>query len=215
MDTMKNSSALHKGASGPLNIYKHINGFFDLITFVPISLQPHYVLVTHHSQIVVNVLETFATYSGASAWPLGCCSHWIPAKGAERTTELILAAKKKNLQVAMFNLHVQLKFTRKLCLTKLTSTKKRISTLMLGKTSSMGNVGEGILCWNLYTPWKIHVEPEFSPVFVKGKSSSNQPMIFGLPHVPQKRPSLTFHYTGCSIGILIMVHNSYNPHLTG
>ena len=95
MDTMKNSSALHKGASGPLNIYKHINGFFDLITFVPISLQPHYVLVTHHSQIVVNVLETFATYSGASAWPLGCCSHWIPAKGAERTTELILAAQKK------------------------------------------------------------------------------------------------------------------------
>lgn len=93
--------------------------------------------------------------------------------------------------------------------------KKRISTLMLGKTSSMGNVGKGILCWNLYTPWKIHVEPEFSPVFVKGKSSSNQPMIFGLPHVPQKRPSLTFHYTGCSIGILIMVHNSYNPHLTG
>ena len=125
------------------------------------------------------------------------------------------SSPKKNLQVAMFNLHVQLKFTRKLCLTKLTSTKKRISTLMLGKTSSMGNVGKGILCWNLYTPWKIHVEPEFSPVFVKGKSSSNQPMIFGLPHVPQKRPSLTFHYTGCSIGILIMVHNSYNPHLTG
>ena len=36
---------------------------------------------------------------------------------------------------------------------------------MLGKTSSMGNVGKGILCWNLYTPWKIHVEPEFFTCF--------------------------------------------------
>lgn len=161
---MKNSSALHKGASGPLNIYKHINGFFDLITFVPISLQPHYVLVTHHSQIVVNVLETFATYSGASAWPLGCCSHWIPAKGAERTTELILAAKKKNLQVAMFNLHVQLKFTRKLCLTKLTHPQKKAFRL---------------LCWEKLLQWETWEKGFYVGIYIHlGKFMWN--LIFGL-----------------------------------
>ena len=30
---------------------------------------------------------------------------------------------------------------------------------------------------------------------------------------PRKKRALTFHYTGCSIGILLMVY--YNPHITG
>lgn len=107
--------------------------------------------VTHHSQIVVNVLETFATYSGASAacsilsWPLGCCAHWIPAIPAPdelvnllptTETSFLAAQEKETLQVAMFNSNL-----RKLCPTKLTSTKKVVSTHLLG------NVGKGVLCW--------------------------------------------------------------------
>ncbi len=33
------------------------------------------------------------------------------------------------------------------------------------------------------------------------------------PTEPRKKPGLTFHCTGCLIGILIMVY--YNPHITG
>ena len=32
-------------------------------------------------------------------------------------------------------------------------------------------------------------------------------------HEPRKKKTLTFHSTGCLIGILIMVY--YNPHITG
>ena len=35
-----------------------------------------------------------------------------------------------------------------------------------------------------------------------------------LPNEPQKKPP-TFHYTGCSIGILILIMVYYNPYITG